>query len=88
MFAGLLAALLVASQLPLLQLGVRGLDRAAWRCCPGRSCSCVLGMVDDKWGLDAPTKFAGQALAGAVMALQGHRDRVAARSAARSCSTR
>ena len=28
-------------------------------------------MVDDKWGLDAPTKFAGQALAAAVMSLQG-----------------
>ena len=39
-------------------------------------------MVDDKWGLDAPTKFAGQVLAAGVMALQGIADPVAARSAA------
>jgi UDP-GlcNAc:undecaprenyl-phosphate GlcNAc-1-phosphate transferase len=31
----------------------------------------VLGLVDDRWELDAPTKMAGQVLAAAVMALQG-----------------
>jgi UDP-GlcNAc:undecaprenyl-phosphate/decaprenyl-phosphate GlcNAc-1-phosphate transferase len=31
----------------------------------------ILGIVDDKWGLDAPTKLAGQVLAAGVMAFQG-----------------
>ncbi|MGF1662157.1 MAG: MraY family glycosyltransferase [Kineosporiaceae bacterium] len=34
---------------------------------------CVVGVVDDVWGLDAWTKLAGQALAGVVMALLGVR---------------
>ena len=31
----------------------------------------VLGIIDDRWGLDAPTKLAGQVLAGSLLALQG-----------------
>jgi UDP-GlcNAc:undecaprenyl-phosphate GlcNAc-1-phosphate transferase len=31
----------------------------------------VLGIIDDKWGLDAPTKLAGQVLAAGVMAFLG-----------------
>ena len=31
----------------------------------------LLGLADDRWELDAPTKMAGQVLAAAVMALQG-----------------
>ncbi|MFM8353113.1 MAG: MraY family glycosyltransferase, partial [Actinomycetales bacterium] len=31
----------------------------------------ALGIVDDKWGLDAPTKLAGQVLAAGLMAFQG-----------------
>ena len=31
----------------------------------------ALGIVDDRWGLDAPTKLAGQVLAAGVMAFQG-----------------
>ena len=31
----------------------------------------ILGVIDDKWGLDAPTKLAGQVLAAGVMAFQG-----------------
>jgi UDP-GlcNAc:undecaprenyl-phosphate GlcNAc-1-phosphate transferase len=70
MFAGLLAAFLVASQLPRMS-SVFDSSREPI----GLLSACVilvaLGMVDDKWGLDAPTKFAGQALAAAVMSLQG-----------------
>lgn len=70
MFAGLLAAMLVAQQLPRMgSVFVTSKEPAALL--SGCVILVMLGMVDDKWGLDAPTKFAGQALAGAVMALQG-----------------
>ena len=39
--------------------------------CSARQPSCAVGAIDDKWGLDALTKFAGQTLAAGVMALQG-----------------
>ena len=37
----------------------------------GRSLICLLGVVDDKWELDALTKLAGQVLAAGVMVLRG-----------------
>jgi UDP-GlcNAc:undecaprenyl-phosphate GlcNAc-1-phosphate transferase len=70
MAAGLLAAMLVASQLPLMRNVFEG-STEPQALLSGALVLVVLGMVDDKYGLDAPTKFAGQALAGAVMALQG-----------------
>ena len=70
MAAGLLAALLVASQLPLMR-SVFHDSTEPQALLSGALVLVVLGMIDDKIGLDAPTKFAGQALAGAVVALQG-----------------
>ena len=70
MFAGLLSALLVATQLPLLG-SVFADSRQSLALVGAGAVLVALGMADDKWGLDAPTKFVGQALAGAVMALQG-----------------
>jgi UDP-GlcNAc:undecaprenyl-phosphate GlcNAc-1-phosphate transferase len=70
MAAGLLAAMLVASQLPLMKSVFEG-STEPQALLSGALVLVVLGMIDDKYGLDAPTKFAGQALAGAVMALQG-----------------
>ncbi len=70
MLVGMLAALVVASQLPLLQLvfssgnEIRGVVT-------GGIVICLVGVVDDVWGLDAVTKLAGQALAAGLMALQG-----------------
>ena len=32
---------------------------------------CIIGIIDDKWGLDALTKFAGQVLAALVLVTQG-----------------
>jgi UDP-GlcNAc:undecaprenyl-phosphate GlcNAc-1-phosphate transferase len=70
MYAGLLAGLLLASQLPMMKAVfangeiVRALLSAA-------SVLLVLGLVDDRWGLDAPTKLVGQVLAGSLLALQG-----------------
>ena len=70
MFAGLLAGLLLASQLPRMR-SVFEESREPLALLTGCTLIVILGVVDDKWGLDAPTKFAGQALAAAVMALQG-----------------
>ncbi len=70
MFVGLLAGLLLASQLPMMSAVfannniVRALLSAA-------AVLVVLGVIDDRWGLDAPTKLAGQVLAGSLLALQG-----------------
>ncbi len=69
MYAGALAGLLVASRLPLLarvfgRSDVRGVLL-------GGLVLVVLGAVDDRWGLDALTKFAGQILAAGLMVLQG-----------------
>ena len=70
MFAGLLAGMLVASQLPLMSSVFAGSNEPK-ALLSGALVLVVLGMLDDRFGLDAPTKFAGQALAGAVMAMQG-----------------
>lgn len=70
MFAGLLAGLLLASQLPLMR-SVFGESREPMALLAGCLLIVLLGIADDTWGLDAPTKFAGQALAAGVMALQG-----------------
>jgi UDP-GlcNAc:undecaprenyl-phosphate GlcNAc-1-phosphate transferase len=71
MLIGLGAALLVARDLPLLS---RTFDNGSgtWKAiASGAAIICALGIIDDRWGLDALTKLVGQALAGAVMALQG-----------------
>ncbi|MDP9399024.1 MAG: undecaprenyl/decaprenyl-phosphate alpha-N-acetylglucosaminyl 1-phosphate transferase [Actinomycetota bacterium] len=70
MYGGFLAALLVASQLPLLsQVFARSRDWLALLA--GATVIAALGFADDRWGLDALTKFAGQVLAAGVMVLQG-----------------
>jgi UDP-GlcNAc:undecaprenyl-phosphate GlcNAc-1-phosphate transferase len=69
MFAGVCAAMLVASRLPTLQ---RVFDTSETR---GVLTAGVLliaiGAADDRWGLDALTKLAGQILAAGIMVLQG-----------------
>lgn len=70
MFAGLLGGLMVASQLPLLRSVFDG-SRQPLALVAGSAIIVVLGLADDKWGLDAPTKFVGQALAAATMAILG-----------------
>ncbi len=70
MLAGVLAGFVVASHLPLLRQVVRssGDLRAI---ASGAVVICLVGVVDDRWPLDALTKFAGQVLAAGVMVLQG-----------------
>jgi UDP-GlcNAc:undecaprenyl-phosphate GlcNAc-1-phosphate transferase len=70
MFAGVSAALLLASRLPALQtvFGNFTEPRAVLR---AGAIVCLLGVVDDRWGLDSLTKLAGQILAAGVMVLEG-----------------
>ena len=70
MFVGLAAALLVASRLPLLGEVFAG-SRDPMAVLTGAGLICLLGVADDRWGLDAVTKLAGQVLAAGVMAVQG-----------------
>src|SRR3954452_3279111 len=69
MFGGVCAGFVVASRLPTLQRvfetsEVRGILF-------GGGLLVLIGAVDDRWGLDALTKLAGQILAAGVMVLQG-----------------
>ncbi|QIS09408.1 undecaprenyl-phosphate alpha-N-acetylglucosaminyl 1-phosphate transferase [Nocardia arthritidis] len=70
MYIGLVAAILFAHQLPALR---RGFDyRPDIRAVLVAATLIVLvGIVDDRWGLDALTKFAGQVTAAGVMAMMG-----------------
>jgi UDP-GlcNAc:undecaprenyl-phosphate GlcNAc-1-phosphate transferase len=70
MLAGLLAGFLLASKLPMMS-AVFDAGRTPLALLSGVVVIVVLGMIDDKWGLDAPTKLAGQVLAAGLMALQG-----------------
>ena len=69
MFVGVCAAVLVASRLHTLQ---RVFDTSEARgVLFGGALLVAIGAADDKWGLDALTKLAGQILAAGVMVLQG-----------------
>lgn len=69
MYGGLLAGSLVATEMPRLQIVFEG---ATWEwLLLGAGLMCLLGAVDDRWGVDALTKFAGQVAAGGILALGG-----------------
>lgn len=70
MVGGLVAGLLLASKLPRMR-SVFDDNHSALAVLSGVAIIVVLGIIDDKWGLDAPTKLAGQVLAAGVMAFQG-----------------
>lgn len=70
MFAGLIVGLILASQLPLMR-DVFITDSQPFALMVGCTIIVMLGLADDKWGLDAPTKFVGQVLAAGSMALLG-----------------
>ena len=70
MLLGLLAGLLLASKLPMMG-SVFESGRAPVALLSGVAVIVALGIVDDKWGLDAPVKLAGQVLAAGLMAFQG-----------------
>lgn len=70
MLGGLAAALLVAHRLPLVSK-VFDESNDPQALLSGAVIVCLLGLADDKWGLDPLTKLAGQCVAAGVMVLQG-----------------
>ena len=70
MFAGLLVALLMASQLPFLE-PVYANPRPIFGIVGGAALVCALGVADDIWDLDWLTKLMGQVLAAGFLAWQG-----------------
>jgi UDP-GlcNAc:undecaprenyl-phosphate GlcNAc-1-phosphate transferase len=71
MFLGLLAGMVMASKLPMMRSVFEDSSGEARALLSGALIIVLLGLVDDRWELDAPTKMAGQVLAAGVMALQG-----------------
>jgi UDP-GlcNAc:undecaprenyl-phosphate/decaprenyl-phosphate GlcNAc-1-phosphate transferase len=70
MLAGMFAGLAIAAKLPLLhQIFISGDEIRG--VVTGAVVICLVGVIDDIWGLDAVTKLAGQVLAAGLMALQG-----------------
>lgn len=70
MFGGLCAGLLVASQLPQVHTVFEDTSDAT-AMLSGAALVWGIGVVDDKWGLDALIKLGGQMVAAGVMVLQG-----------------
>ena len=70
MFAGLIAGLVLADQLPLLSTVFQD-SATMFALVEACVIIVVIGLVDDRYGLDAATKLAGQVLAAGVMAVQG-----------------
>jgi UDP-GlcNAc:undecaprenyl-phosphate GlcNAc-1-phosphate transferase len=69
MYGGVVAAMFVARALPALQV-VRATPEPKAVLVAG-AVVCAVGMVDDKWQLDAFTKLAGQAAAAGLLVLLG-----------------
>jgi len=70
MFIGMAAALLVASRMPTLQVVNQRFSEPR-ALLIGGGVVFLIGALDDRFGLDAVTKLAGQILAASVMVLQG-----------------
>ena len=68
---GILAAFLLASQLPLMQVVFDQETGTATSLIAGMLVLVAVGVVDDRWGLDAATKLAGQVLAAGLLAYGG-----------------
>jgi UDP-GlcNAc:undecaprenyl-phosphate GlcNAc-1-phosphate transferase len=68
--AGLVVSVVMGSQIPFLR-GIFEGSSAAWAILGGAAAVCLLGVADDIWDLDWPTKLAGQMLAAGLMAWQG-----------------
>ncbi|WP_278315303.1 glycosyltransferase family 4 protein [Lolliginicoccus levis] len=70
MFLGLLAALYLAGQLPALTRGFEFSSDVQAALLAG-AVIVVVGVIDDRWGLDALTKFVGQITAAGMLVLLG-----------------
>jgi UDP-GlcNAc:undecaprenyl-phosphate GlcNAc-1-phosphate transferase len=70
MYVGVLGAVLLAAQLPALTRGFVYSSGMPAVLVAGGLIMCI-GLIDDKWGLDALTKFAGQITAASVLVTMG-----------------
>lgn len=70
MYLGIAAAVLVASRLPTLS-SVFTDQSEATAVLEAGAAICLLGVLDDRFGLDALTKLAGQVVAAGILVLQG-----------------
>jgi UDP-GlcNAc:undecaprenyl-phosphate GlcNAc-1-phosphate transferase len=71
MYLGFLAALLFADHMPMLQQRAFTESTAVPGLLWGSGVLIVLGIADDRWGVDALIKLAGQVFAASVMVLNG-----------------
>ncbi|MEU6833403.1 MraY family glycosyltransferase [Nocardia beijingensis] len=71
MYIGVVAAVLFAHQLPALRSGFDYKPDIPIAVLVAATIIVLVGIVDDRWGLDALTKFAGQVTAAGVMAVMG-----------------
>ncbi|MGO4614549.1 glycosyltransferase family 4 protein [Nocardia sp. 2YAB30] len=71
MYIGVVAAVLFAHQLPALRSGFDYKPNIPVAVLVASTLIVLVGIVDDRWGLDALTKFAGQVTAAGVMAVMG-----------------
>ncbi|WP_406236705.1 MraY family glycosyltransferase [Nocardia sp. NBC_01009] len=69
-YVGVVSAILFAQQLPALRRGFEWQHDISAVLVAG-TLIVLVGIVDDRWGLDALTKFAGQVTAAGVMAVMG-----------------
>lgn len=70
MYLGVLSALLIARHLPALSHVFHDSSELNAVAVAG-GLICLLGLIDDKWEMDALTKFAGETVAAGVMVLMG-----------------
>jgi UDP-GlcNAc:undecaprenyl-phosphate GlcNAc-1-phosphate transferase len=70
-YAGLLAAVVAASQMRLMGQVFEGSTSAVWYLLAAATVLVLVGMADDRWGMDPLTKFCGQVLAGGIIAYGG-----------------
>ncbi|WP_039796337.1 glycosyltransferase family 4 protein [Nocardia araoensis] len=70
-YIGVVAAVLFAHQLPALRSGFDYKPNIPIAVLVAATIIVLVGIVDDRWGLDALTKFAGQVTAAGVMAVMG-----------------
>ena len=70
MYGGVAAALVVAHKMPTLQRTFHN-SSATTAILIAAGLMCLIGALDDKWDLDALTRFAGQIVAAGVMVLLG-----------------
>jgi UDP-GlcNAc:undecaprenyl-phosphate GlcNAc-1-phosphate transferase len=71
MYLGFLAAMVVADQMPMLRQSVFDPSFAKPGLLWGSGLLVLLGVIDDRWGVDALMKLAGQVFAASVMVLNG-----------------